>query len=833
MASYNDPKVTNAILQDVPAIRELIRSLAAMNPAGGGHSDIPAGAIQLVPVNGGMQFRRFSSDSWQQITERFGIDVEKLGGYKPSTTAAPGTIPVYNSSGKLPGSITGNAETASKLETARKIDLGGFVAGTAVSFDGSKDITLNVTRIDVNNEADNVLNGIISKAHGGTGRNDGAAADVILANGGKASDYGQLGKSANITGKDLNSLVNAGNYFSSNGTISQHYPYNMGENIYVNVSEHGIYRKQVLCSENQFWVRDSKDSGASWSGWILLSASRENAFYIYISKSGSDSNSGLDSSNPVLTIARALSIAHKMYPYGLNKSVIFRCGSGDWGDIVLNSLPFLLEFSDYAYSDVSEYSETLPKFTSIYSKNSLVSIRNAVVQHIITDKSGTITTTGYIRFSRLTAQNFSLIYMAANTAEIYAMSGHTAVFYANQRGQIVSGTTSYKIIENLSLSVAFAGLYVGSVVNFNNASFALNSGVSVTGKRYAISTGADAIATKSYLDTLPGSSSGTIAVGGHIGGIPWGGGASDQALMADLSWKPVLLQTGGTVTGTLFSKWNGVLKETTPSSDISKFPMVVQDTNSEAIAYHALIQESSTGDNVYRSGINKGNLGCILDLRSDGSRAAISSNASLFYLGATPPDGVAGNAVITADWANRNIGSKLANYLPLSGGTFTNGTSINSLSDVFSITAGHNGGYLNIFTDAGTDQPGTTEIVARNSSGDIVHLIKASRRGCLADEAHIVRFINGIGAGVDGNINITNIRVNNANYSDVLTGVIAGYGGPITLPNYGSWAYVATTNYRGWGAGSSDGASYGGTAAGGTTINFDSRGTGYLCVRFA
>lgn len=44
--------------------------------------------------------------------------------------------------------VTGNAETATKLETARTIAISGAVTGTATSFDGSKNISIPTTAVD-------------------------------------------------------------------------------------------------------------------------------------------------------------------------------------------------------------------------------------------------------------------------------------------------------------------------------------------------------------------------------------------------------------------------------------------------------------------------------------------------------------------------------------------------------------------------------------------------------------------------------------------------------------------------------------------------------------
>lgn len=808
MASFNDPKISNSILSDVNALRALIRSLATMNPASG-NTDMPEGSIQFISTSEGMQFRQYNGNAWSAITSKLMHDVDKVDGYDASKTSiAENVIPVYKTGGLIAGGCEGNAGTATKLQTKRTVDIGGIASADAVEFDGSSNITIPINSINVSEDA---LTGIVPIEHGGTGRNDGAATDVVFSDGGKASEYGQIGSAVNVTWKDLNSLVKSGNYFSTTGTVAQNYPTSLGENIYVVVSEYGIYRKQLLYSENQLWVRDSRDSGASWSSWILLSASRESAFYVYISKSGSDSNSGLTSDSPVLSITRALSIAYKMAPYGQNKSVIFCCGEGEWGSLVLNSLPFVLQFSDYANtSNAVSYSETLPKFTSITANNSYISIKNSVVEHISSERSGVIFTDGYLRFSRLTSQNFSEIYIASKTNEIKSMSSQTSVLYVNQRGQIILGGTSFKIVENLNLSIAFAVMYATGYIYFNNASFSLNSGVSVTGKKYTIGAGGNALAAKSYLDTLPGSVAGSIDVGGTVAGIPYGGGSSDSALMANLSWKPVLLQTGGTLTGTLFSKWNDVDKETTPSSNISKLPIVIQDRNSEAIAYHALIQESSTGDNIYRTGINKGNMGCIIDVRSNGSRASITSNASLFILGATPPDGATGNVVITADWANRNIKSKLGNYLPLTGGTLSGGLTVGGSSGYtvapVNNDSGHalllyrttnNGAYLWLRDGDDKITAGAFDLSARQGSF-VCALVGRPDGQLFWNGKQIVRSVNGLGADGNGNVYIS--RVEAANYADAAASVVSGgYLATCSSVKTGTVIYRVTATTPSWG----------------------------------
>lgn len=68
-----------------------------------------------------------------------------LGGYPASTTAAANTIPVYNASAQLVGSITGNAATATTLATARSIGMTGDVSWSIASFNGSANVTAAAT----------------------------------------------------------------------------------------------------------------------------------------------------------------------------------------------------------------------------------------------------------------------------------------------------------------------------------------------------------------------------------------------------------------------------------------------------------------------------------------------------------------------------------------------------------------------------------------------------------------------------------------------------------------------------------------------------------------
>jgi hypothetical protein len=83
-------------------------------------------------------------DLWNTVSN-------KIDNTEVVTTATPNKILKLDSNSKLPASITGNADgnssTATKLQTARTINLSGDVIGSA-NFDGSSNITINATVVD-------------------------------------------------------------------------------------------------------------------------------------------------------------------------------------------------------------------------------------------------------------------------------------------------------------------------------------------------------------------------------------------------------------------------------------------------------------------------------------------------------------------------------------------------------------------------------------------------------------------------------------------------------------------------------------------------------------
>lgn len=85
--------------------------------------------------------------------------------------------------------VHGNAATASKLKTARKIGISGGATGTATSFDGSKDITIPISGLDMSK----ANAGTLPINRGGTGQTAVQKQTVTLSKNGKVT-FRKFGK---------------------------------------------------------------------------------------------------------------------------------------------------------------------------------------------------------------------------------------------------------------------------------------------------------------------------------------------------------------------------------------------------------------------------------------------------------------------------------------------------------------------------------------------------------------------------------------------------------------------------------------------------------------
>lgn len=132
MASFSGPKLSNRIADDVPAIQEILGSLAKLTPDSG-NTDYPNGTKRVTETTNGYEFQQWNGSSWVHL-EKWNINAQKVDGYSASTGTTASTIPVRGTDGKISGDITGNASTASTaaaLSATNPIDKGGTGATTA------------------------------------------------------------------------------------------------------------------------------------------------------------------------------------------------------------------------------------------------------------------------------------------------------------------------------------------------------------------------------------------------------------------------------------------------------------------------------------------------------------------------------------------------------------------------------------------------------------------------------------------------------------------------------------------------------------------------------
>lgn len=114
-------------------------------------NDVITGLVTATTATGTANQATSNTNTFLNITEKIGSATTTVGTSTQVTGA--GTVSVTSdTTGKITitgaQSITGNAATATKLQTARTIAISGAVTGTATGFDGSANIAIATTAID-------------------------------------------------------------------------------------------------------------------------------------------------------------------------------------------------------------------------------------------------------------------------------------------------------------------------------------------------------------------------------------------------------------------------------------------------------------------------------------------------------------------------------------------------------------------------------------------------------------------------------------------------------------------------------------------------------------
>lgn len=132
-ADFAKPNLGNKIKTDVPVIFDILQTLAT--GALSGTINTPTGALNFyVDGNNNLKIQRLDANgAWTDIPQ-LKNDADTLDGWHAATSTTKNTIPVRDSNGNVPGSITGNAPTATKATELTEINpvaMGGTGAATA------------------------------------------------------------------------------------------------------------------------------------------------------------------------------------------------------------------------------------------------------------------------------------------------------------------------------------------------------------------------------------------------------------------------------------------------------------------------------------------------------------------------------------------------------------------------------------------------------------------------------------------------------------------------------------------------------------------------------
>lgn len=132
-ADFAKPNLGNKIKEDIPGLYDILQALAT--GATQGTVNTPTGTLNFyIDGNNNLKIQRLdASGAWVDIAQ-LKNDADTLDGFHATTSTTKNTIPVRDSNGNLPGSITGNAPTATKAQQLTDINpvaMGGTGAATA------------------------------------------------------------------------------------------------------------------------------------------------------------------------------------------------------------------------------------------------------------------------------------------------------------------------------------------------------------------------------------------------------------------------------------------------------------------------------------------------------------------------------------------------------------------------------------------------------------------------------------------------------------------------------------------------------------------------------
>lgn len=354
-----------------------------------------------------------------------------------------------------------------------------------------------------------------------------------------AVDRGILDRSVSLTAVDLNTLVHQGSYNVYNVTLNHHAPV-AADAVIVNVIYWGddniVQQLRVVHNyANQEFYRISYDNGATWQRWVCEEYRiRSSDIHIYVSKDGSDSNTGLTKTDALLTVEAAIHQMKGCVP-GSNGSFFLHFGPGDWGTLYLYS--FMGRSARVFVVGTDTGTETTaPSSIASFDEISvdlgcMCWLRNVDVTHLRVTHYSWAEIQYYNKIGTVSVACTACAYFPNNAVvdvKASTVKTHFLLASTNSALHIVEGA-SFNITEAVAYTNYFMGasnarVVIGNSITITNADL-------VTGQKYYFN---DTILTdaNTVRDTLPGTSAGFLnrnVVNGLVADIAIGKDTSDLA----------------------------------------------------------------------------------------------------------------------------------------------------------------------------------------------------------------------------------------------------------------------------------------------------------------